>query len=511
VASTQATLKLTSGLLLFSACSFVNSFDDLGEVVTASAGTSSAGTDSGGTSAASGAGGEGAIDTGGTPGQGGSMVGEGGEGATPGMAGMGGGPDVDAGFVLVGASVGTPTKYFMVSLDPATGKELTRVAGPRTLGIAYDTPRDEPDIWYVFLVNESGNPNDVATLSVRRYDESDGTFEELSSVEVPAPTNADSIAVLRNRVFYRSVVVLNNIPTTGFTLLDTGKLDDVRVMGQNQAPDLPEGMVGLLSHPSLAADGGAVSIIQQVATECAADADDPTIDLCPVRARRGTLGSTAMAMTIAAANKSVVVGQVPRKGGILGLAGWTAAPDAGLGRDIFVFPPKDFLADPNGLLGGLQRAEQPRDQRTGQAHPLGGVRSLPRAGASDRGYRSARSLRPADQRRRDTRQRNARAFRRASVVRAVHQDRDLYVRGRLQSVDRRLDTQRYRSSADVQKARADRRQSVGTTDGSEPRSDRCEDAGGRALRLTLARYSTSTPKSVCAVPVASSRTSSGSC
>jgi hypothetical protein len=238
----------------------------------------------------------------------------------------------------------------MVSLDPATGKELTRVAGPRTLGIAYDTPRDEPDIWYVFLVNESGNPNDVATLSVRRYDESDGTFEELSSVEVPAPTNADSIAVLRNRVFYRSVVVLNNIPTTGFTLLDTGKLDDVRVMGQNQAPDLPEGMVGLLSHPSLAADGGAVSIIQQVATECAADADDPTIDLCPVRARRGTLGSTAMAMTIAAANKSVVVGQVPRKGGILGLAGWTAAPDAGLGRDIFVFPPKDFLADPNGLL-----------------------------------------------------------------------------------------------------------------------------------------------------------------
>jgi hypothetical protein len=185
---------------------------------------------------------------------------------------------------------------------------------------------------------------------VRQYNESDGTFEELSSVEVPAPTNADSIAVLRNRIFYRSVVLLNNIPTTGFTLLDTGKLDDVRVMGQNQAADLPEGIVGLLAHPSLAADGGAVSIIQQVGSECAKDAGDPSIDLCPVRARRGTLGSTATTMTIAAANKSVVVGVVPRKDNILGLAGWTAAPGAGLGRDIFVFPPKDHLVDPNGLL-----------------------------------------------------------------------------------------------------------------------------------------------------------------
>lgn len=353
MASSHATLKLTGGLLLFSACSFVNSFDDLGEVVIASAGTSSAGTEAGGTSAGNGVGGEGATDTGGTPGQGGSVIGnggDGGDGATPGTAGMGGGPDVDAGFVLVGASVGTPTKYFMVALDPANGKELTRVAGPRTLGIAYDTPRDESDIWYVFFVNDSGDPNDAATLSVRRYAESDGTFEELSSIEVPAPTNADSIAVLRNRVFYRSVVKQNNIPATGFTLLATGKLDDVRVMGQKQAPDLPEGMVGLLSHPSLAADGGAVSIIQQVAAECTVDAGDPTIDLCPVRARRGTLGSAAMTMTIAAADKSVVVGHVPRKGGILGLAGWTAAPDAGLGRDIFVFPPKDFLADPSGLL-----------------------------------------------------------------------------------------------------------------------------------------------------------------
>jgi hypothetical protein len=350
VVSSQTTLKLTGGLLLFSACSFVNSFDDLGEVMMAGAGTSSNAGESSGATGGTGAGGEGAVDSGGASGQGGSVIGAGADTGMAGMEGMAGAPNVEGGMVLVGAAVGTPTKYFLVTLDPTTGKELTRVQGPRTLGLAYDTPRDESDIWYVFLVNDSGNPNDAATLSVRHYNESDGTFEELSSAEVPAPTNADSIAVLRNRVFYRSVVLLNNIPSTGFTLLDTTKLDDVRVMGQKQAADLPEGMVGLLSHPSLAADGGAVSIIQQVATECAADAGDPTIDLCAVRARRGTLGSTATAVTIAAANKSVVVGHVPRKGGILGLAGWTAAPGAGLGRDIFVFPPKDHMADPNGLL-----------------------------------------------------------------------------------------------------------------------------------------------------------------
>lgn len=347
-------LKLSGGLLLFSACSFVNAFDDVGDVVVATAGTSpeaGAGAGSGAVSGATGGGGsagEGAMDAGGA-GTGGSVVGPGGD---TGMAGtgVGGMSNVEGGFVLVGASVGTPTKYFLVALDPTTGKELTRVEGRRTLGISYDTPRDEPDIWYVFLVNASGNPNDAATLSVRQYDERDGTFQELSSVEVPAPVNADSIAVLRNRVFYRSVVLQNNVLTTGFTLLDTGKLDDVRVLGQKQAPDLPEGMVGLLPHPSLAADGGAVSIIQQTSAECVVDVADPAIELCPVRARRGTLGSTAMTMTIAAANKTVVVGNVPRKDNVLGLAGWAAAPDAGLGRDIFLFPPRDHTVDRNGLL-----------------------------------------------------------------------------------------------------------------------------------------------------------------
>jgi hypothetical protein len=347
-------LRLSGSVLLISACSLVNSFDEVGAIKEPAGGAagSSAGTDVGGTAQNEGGmAGEGGAPAGGagTSGSGGSNAGtenNGGTGGTdtPGMGGMGGeGPD--AGMLLIGASIvtGGPVSYAVIAMSPEGGVELSREDSNRVLGIVYDSTSAVPDNWLVFLANDTGSPLDPAILSVRHYDESDGSFHEIGSLEVPPPVTPDAIVILNNRVFYRSVVA-GAPPKYGFTLVDISKPRSPELLGMAQAPDLPN-LIGMLGHPSTAAAGGAVTLITQNNDDCVADALGAVGDkTCPVKARRGTL-SGGTAMTIDPDNKAVAVGDIAFRGGVYALAGWTSGNVGSGPRDVFVFPPIDYTQD----------------------------------------------------------------------------------------------------------------------------------------------------------------------
>lgn len=343
-------------MLLVSACSLVNQFDELDETPPSEGGSGGGGNtaNNGGNPSDAGASHEGGTPSAaaGEGGGGGTKSGSSGSGGSvsPGAAGAGGEPpeQPDAGMLLIGARIAatSPIQYQVVAMSPESGRVLSREDTNRVLAIAYDDTADEPDIWFVFLANDSGSPLDPASLSIRRYDEADGTYEVVGSLEdIPAPVSPESIAVLNQRLLYRSQIGGGTVKN-GFTLIDTSKLDEPQLRGMDQSADLAN-LVGLLAHPSSAAGGGSVSLITQNNADCVADPGGAaaTDQLCPVKARRATVSESAQAPSIDPDNKAVVVGNIAFRDNVYRLAGWTSGVVGNGQRDVFIFPPDDFQTD----------------------------------------------------------------------------------------------------------------------------------------------------------------------
>lgn len=355
-------IKLCSGVLLFSACSFINKFDEVNDNPPAKGGDESDGgkVGNGGSSSSGDAGmpseggmagdGAGGSDvSGGT----GAVAGNGGKGGTeePGTGGMGGGVDIDAGLMLVGAAIGSPVEYSLIAMSPELGEQLSQEDSNRVLAIAYDSTSGDSDIWYVFFANDTASSVELGTLSVRRYNEATGEYKELGNLRgVPAPASPD-IAVLNHRLFYRSTVP-GTPPKNGFTLIDTTDPKEPKLVGMAQGPDLPN-LMGILAHPSAAQDGGTVTLITQNNADCVPDTNTGAAageQLCPVKARRGAIGATAQVATIPADGSAVAVGSIGFRSNIYGLGGWTTGVVGNGLRDIFIFPPDSSTAGTTGKV-----------------------------------------------------------------------------------------------------------------------------------------------------------------
>jgi hypothetical protein len=266
-----------------------------------------------------------------------------------GGTGMAGDSGIDAGLLLVGSAIGDPLEYSLIALSPERGIELSRESSNRVAAVAYDSARDETDVWYVFFADDKASAVNLGTLSVRHYDEANGEFVELANLMgVPVPNNPD-IAVLNHRLFYHSTVP-GSPPKSGFTLIDTTNLEDPKIVGMLQGPD-QDSLQGILAHPSGTSDGGSVTLITQDPASCTADADPAAAagdKLCPVLARRATISASSTTASIS--STTVEVGQIAVRSTILGLGGWTTGVVGNGPRDVYVFPPATIAAGTTGRV-----------------------------------------------------------------------------------------------------------------------------------------------------------------
>jgi hypothetical protein len=182
------------------ACSLVNKFDPVNDVPKATGGTGGSGgrSDAGGEA---GIGGSEAIagttSGGGTAGS--SVVPEGGAAGETGSTGT----PIPNGLVVVGTTVGTgvTAKHYVVLLDPTDGHEITRTA--TTLGVlavAYEAARD---LWFVFTGTPGTSGTDTTgPLLVGTMTSTGFNVEQMALL--PKPTNQTTVAVLNQRLLYRS-------------------------------------------------------------------------------------------------------------------------------------------------------------------------------------------------------------------------------------------------------------------------------------------------------------------
>ena len=214
-----------------SACSVINSYDD---VVEASGGSGQGG-------ASAGAGGKGGSSSGGTStGSGGANGGEGGEGTTPMLP--------TTGLVVLGGTTLTPTEGLISVLDPVTGVELDREelpSGAQVAGIAYDGALGR-DVWFVFQSTEfPAEPDTPVDMQVRRFDDESGSWTVLdTTTALPAP-KPHTFAVLNDRLAYISAEVQSGNVVPTLTILDTADLENVVAVDFEQPP-LSGEMIGLL-------------------------------------------------------------------------------------------------------------------------------------------------------------------------------------------------------------------------------------------------------------------------
>jgi hypothetical protein len=202
------------------ACSLVNKFDPVNDVP-AAAGKGGEGGSGGSPIGEAGIGGSTPIagsSSGGKGGTAGSTSGEGGEGGST------TGTPITGGLIVVGTYVGaSPTTgmHFVVLIDPLTGKEITRTATTSAvLAIAYEAARD---LWFVFTGTPGTSGDSTGPLLVGTMT-SDG-FNILQTVTVPKPTDQNTVAILNQRILYRSTKFFGGGVTATqddqFTLLDT--------------------------------------------------------------------------------------------------------------------------------------------------------------------------------------------------------------------------------------------------------------------------------------------------
>ncbi|HTA88976.1 MAG TPA: hypothetical protein VK745_05360 [Polyangiaceae bacterium] len=211
---------------LVGACSLVNKFDPVNGVPAGGSGGA------GGSLTAGGEGGISGSATGGSGAKGGTAgTGEGGEAGANNT-----GQPLGGGVIVVGTTVSGATaalsKHYVVLLDPSDGHEITRTdVGLTVLAVAYEAARDK---WFVF----TGNPGQGGTdpngpLLVGSMTTTG--FQVEQTVSVVKPTNQNTVAILNQRLLYRSAAhVGNTMIDDTLTLLDTS--GTVKAIGKLTIP-----------------------------------------------------------------------------------------------------------------------------------------------------------------------------------------------------------------------------------------------------------------------------------
>lgn len=225
-------------------CSLINSYDDVKPFADAGSGepdsSQPSGTDSGGTDAG------GQTDTGPLPDAEPDVITVVDSGPT-GIIVVGGRADVpkDAG---PDADGGTKLGYVLSTLDPVTGKELSREQMPLVAAV-FDKHGAGADgvgeVWYLFefpnaeVLLGSTTPAGPTTypgapmrVHVRTLDTHSGKWTELAKVDAPPPVNADVIGVLKDQLVYvahstdggaQEQLVVLDTTTPGALATDGGK------------------------------------------------------------------------------------------------------------------------------------------------------------------------------------------------------------------------------------------------------------------------------------------------
>lgn len=239
---------------LASACSLVNSFD---EVVTGSAG--SAGDSNGGAGGTE-------LDAG--------LGGSSGEG----VGGVGG-DMLDASFeeagpLLVVAGLrrdpsGTPRRVLSV-IDADDGQVLDT----EQLGVSGVVHDGATDLWYLFLAEAfPATPELTVDMQVRAWE--NGAWRTLASVPAIPPPQAETFAVLNGRLAYASWKIgPGNVPVQAVTLLDTSDptaIVEIPVSSDVvQAADLENPILDLIGTPGRPNDGSALGgdLVLLLRTDC---------------------------------------------------------------------------------------------------------------------------------------------------------------------------------------------------------------------------------------------------
>jgi hypothetical protein len=278
--------RCSAGLaVLVSACSFVNSFDDVKPL---SEGTYRPGA----------------------------------PGIAPGDAGLDGEAPNPGGAIVVGGQVqsdsGTITSILTV-VDPRSGRELGVREKMVVAAVRYDGLRD---LWYIFESKSADfvpGPADEVVLHVRSLDFLTGVWTERSAIAVPPLQSYDSIGVLRERLVYIAHGTPPPSPTFKVVTLDTTDATKPTVLDQQSVNGTSRGMVATRSTTSA---GGTASIVRNASghVDCSdtgpcleiirirlPNAGPPTIDAPKVMAQLPNAGSIPSYGSFASLDREVLV------------------------------------------------------------------------------------------------------------------------------------------------------------------------------------------------------------
>lgn len=330
---------------LAGACSLVNKFDPVNDVP-AAAGSSG----KGGSGGKGGAGGEagisgssvtGGTSSGGTGDTGGTgVIGAAGEGGAAGETGNGGSP-ITGGLVVVATDVGTgvTAKHYVVLLDPADGHELARTQTTlKVLAMAYEAAHDT---WFVFtgtpgLSGDATGPLLVGSMNT-------AGFEVRQTVTVPKPTNQSTVAILNQRILYRSSSHSGaNTNDDVLTLLSTVPGMTVKPIGKLTIP-YRYSIVSSVGRPNSGGTaGGRVFFLHENiddATDNCVTADAGTEQACSVYYSSLNVLATDLSLTLPPANISTVA-QLDHDGSYAAMA---IQPGAASNTVAVVVPPRRAL------------------------------------------------------------------------------------------------------------------------------------------------------------------------
>jgi hypothetical protein len=244
---------------------------------------------------------EGGADSGGT-----SAAGEAGSTGEP----------ITAGLVVVATTVTGATadadRYFVVLLDPTDGHELGRTQTELSvLGMAYEAARDK---WFIFTgTSGQGGAEPNGPLLVGTMTSAGFSVEQ--TVMVPKPTNQNTIAVLNQRILYRTTshVGVSQVGDT-LALVDTSAA--VKIIGKLNLP-YQYALVSAVGAPSAGANaGGRVFFLHDNLDDATDNCVAPTVgteEACTVYSSSLFIAATDTNLTLPLANIASIA-QIDRDG-----------------------------------------------------------------------------------------------------------------------------------------------------------------------------------------------------
>lgn len=214
---------------------------------------------------------------------------------------------------------GSLSTEVLTVLDPATGREI----GPRepmiVAGIRYDGLRD---LWYVFESKGADfvpSPADEVILHVRALDLATGVWTERGAISVPPLQNYESIGVVRDRLVFVAHPASDAGGGVRVVTIDTTDPSKPAIADQQTTDRAPLGIVATRS--SNGRPGGVANLVRLNSGAC-------VNGQCPIEIVRVLISNSAEPVI----NPPVEIGTTSR----FAMPGY--ATFAGANRDVIVFP-----------------------------------------------------------------------------------------------------------------------------------------------------------------------------